>query len=39
MFSLIQDDDGHWFVIPSNKRSAAEKYFKEVYKYYEESIF
>jgi len=25
MFALIQDDDGHWFVIPSNKRKETEE--------------
>ena len=36
MFSLIQDYDGHWYVIPSKKRKETEEYFREVDKYWEE---
>ena len=35
-YCLINDDDGHWFIIPSNKREEAETYFLSIYRYWEE---
>lgn len=31
---LIQDDDGHWYVIPIAKEAEAERYFAAVYTYW-----
>jgi hypothetical protein len=36
MYCLIQDDDGHWFVIPKNKVHATQKYFAAIYKYWDD---
>ena len=35
-YCLINDDDGHWYIIPSNKRGEAEKYFLSVYRFWDE---
>lgn len=34
-FSLIQDDDCHWYLVPAEKREDAREYFQEVYEYWE----
>jgi len=31
MFCLVQDEDGHWFVIPENKMDKWEEYLDKVY--------
>jgi hypothetical protein len=36
MYELFQDNDGHWFVIPSGKCEETEKYFERLYKYMDE---
>jgi hypothetical protein len=36
MFCLINDDDGHWYIIPADKRIETWNYFEKLYKYYEE---
>jgi hypothetical protein len=33
-YSIISDEEGHWYVIPDNKRSLALDYFDQVYKYW-----
>jgi hypothetical protein len=35
-YCLIQDDDGHWYVIPKDKQESAYKYFEAIYKYYDD---
>jgi hypothetical protein len=36
MYCLISDDDGHWYVVPADKRLEAYDYFEKIYKYWEE---
>jgi len=36
MYCLVNDDDGHWYVVPEDKRLEAFDYFEKVYKYWDE---
>ncbi len=31
MYCLVQDDDGHWFVIPAEKQDEFEEYMRKIY--------
>lgn len=33
---IIQDDDGHWYVVPTNKEKEAESWLTELYRSTEE---
>jgi hypothetical protein len=35
MFCFVQDDDGHWYIVPEEKRLATFEYFEKVYEYWD----
>jgi hypothetical protein len=37
-YYLIQDDDGHWYLTPFDKKGEAEKFLEAIYDYWTNSL-